>query len=101
MISNVEFIKSDVVKVVSKDKDMISFASDLRDSLDNFELNKIDGDVSISFRCKSIDFSTETGSEKSKNYLVYGSNKVLIKNKRIVMTDCKELIDHKLLNLVL
>lgn len=102
MINNVEFLKSDVIKVVSmgKDEDEIKFASDLRDSLDNFQLKEINSSGRyVKFTCNSNDFSKDTITETDLEWTIFYSNKVLIKNRKIAISDCSRLILNQTLNL--
>lgn len=102
MINNVEFLKSDVIKVVSigDGEDVIKFASDLRDSLDNFQLDGIDTSAKyLKFTCNSNDFSKDTTTETDLLWRIGFNNKVLIKNRKIAMTDCTALISNQILNL--
>lgn len=103
MINNVEFERvEEVTKVVSlgKDEDIIKFASDLRESLDSFKLSSItcDGaDKKITFSCDCLD--DYTGAITNHLFIVSNDNKVLIKNRRLVSSECSGLINNKLIHL--
>lgn len=102
MINNAEFIKSDVIKVVSmgEDEDVIKFASDLRDSLDGFQLIEINSSSRyLKFTCNSNDFREDTTTERYLEWRLYFDDKVLIKNRKIAMNNCKTLINNQILNL--
>lgn len=93
MINKVEFEKSDSIVVISKgeNEDELTFASNLRDNLQGFDLQAIEG--------SQIRFKLPTDKGGSSSCTVYSSHKVLIRDRRLVLSNCENLIDSHLINL--
>lgn len=97
MINKVTIPNDAELLVVSmkENDDVVRFISDLKDSLDRFKLVSVDSEMqSINFSCSFIDTN---GKEMTKSYRINYGNKVLIRNRKIVDTDCSSLLFHKVL----
>lgn len=100
MVSNVIGNNDGELVVVKMDsyEDKVKFISDLRDNLQKFNLQSAN-EYKVSFTAYSISFSNSSNSDSYRmcNYTINFSDKVLIRNKMIVLTDCSSLLSHKVL----
>lgn len=87
-----------IVLVQCSDKDVVAFISDLKSNLDDFKLNSYDSTrEAIVFSCTCYNINTKV--DYIANYTVRSSDKVLIKDRRIVDINVGNLLTNNLITL--
>lgn len=87
-----------IVLVQCVDNDVVTFISDLKSNLDEFKLNSYDSARNaVVFSCTCYNITTKV--DYNANYTVRVSDKVLIKDRRIVDINVGNLLTNNLITL--
>lgn len=87
-----------IVLVQCMDNDVVTFISDLKSNLDEFKLNSYDSARNaVVFSCTCHNITTK--ADYNANYTVRVSDKVLIKDRRIVDINVGNLLTNNLITL--